>query len=208
MTPTPSFSCFAGHRLICTGSLAEAAMALRGQLGGSDEVLVFDNATGRCVDINTLGSEAQMLERLRRKYPAAFASTEQAQMETATLDSPPSEARGRGRPKLGVVAREVTLLPRHWEWLAAQPGGASVALRKLVEQARKASSDSDWLRQSSERGYHFLQTMGGDLPGFEEACRALFAHDRERLSVLLQNWPADVRSHVLWLLYGDAAQGV
>ena len=76
-----------------------------------------------------------------------------------------------------------------------------------MDQARKASSDSDWLRQSSERGYHFLQTMGGDLPGFEEACRALFAHDRERLSVLLKDWPTDVRSHVLWLLYGDAAQG-
>ena len=204
MTQTPSFSCFSGSRLVCTGTLAQAACALQGLAPGADAALVFDNSTGRCIDINTQGSEAQMLARLEDQYPAAFASMAKPLSNAQTTESAAGAARGRGRPKLGVVAREVTLLPRHWEWLAAQPGGASVALRKLVEQARKAHSDQDWLRQASERSYLFLQTMGGDLPGFEEASRALFAHDRERLTKLLADWPADVRKHALWLLYGDA----
>src|ERR1700739_3037247 len=50
---------------------------------------------------------------------------------------PDAETARPGRPKLGVVAREVTLLPRHWDWLATQPGGGSVALRKLVGEARR-----------------------------------------------------------------------
>ncbi len=78
----------------------------------------------------------------------------------------PAEPRGRGRPKLGVVAREVTLLPRHWDWLNAQPGGASVALRKLVEQARRANGDADRARAAREAAYHFMSAMAGDLPAF------------------------------------------
>lgn len=105
--------------------------------------------------------------------------------------------RGRGRPKLGVVAREVTLLPRHWEWLAAQPGGASVALRKLVEEARR--SQSGRARQAQERAYHFMNAMAGDLPGFEEATRALFAGDREGFAERIAGWPTDVREHAAWL---------
>ncbi|HBO77357.1 MAG TPA: DUF2239 domain-containing protein, partial [Cupriavidus sp.] len=104
-----------------------------------------------------------------------------------------------GRPKLGVVAREVTLLPRHWEWLAGQPGGASVALRKLVEEARRAGSEKDRMRQAHERAYHFMLAIGGDLPGFEEATRALFSNDASRLRELIGGWPADVRDHALHL---------
>jgi hypothetical protein len=104
-------------------------------------------------------------------------------------------ARKPGRPKLGVVAREVTLLPRHWEWLASQPGGASVALRKLVEQARKANSGADRRRLAKESAYRFMSAMAGDEPGFEEAARALFAGRREEFEANMASWPADVRDH-------------
>ena len=105
------------------------------------------------------------------------------------------ETRPRGRPKLGVTAREVTLLPRHWEWLAAQPGGASVALRKLVERALRDASGQEQRRQAHERAYHFMSAIAGDLPGFEEATRALFAHDAQRFAAHIHGWPQDVREH-------------
>ncbi len=110
-------------------------------------------------------------------------------------------ARPRGRPKLGVVAREVTLLPRHWEWLADQPGGASVALRKLVEAARRDHRERDEQRQLQERAYHFMSAMAGDLPGFEEGLRALYASERARFTELIAAWPADVREHALRLAF-------
>ena len=115
------------------------------------------------------------------------------------------EPRGRGRPKLGVVAREVTLLPRHWDWLAAQPGGASVALRKLVDEARRASGDKDRSAQARDAAYHFMSAMAGNLPQFEEASRALFADDRRRFTGLIADWPADIRDHIVKLAYSDRA---
>ncbi|HDR9526974.1 TPA: DUF2239 family protein, partial [Burkholderia stabilis] len=108
-----------------------------------------------------------------------------------------------GRPKLGVVSREVTLLPRHWEWLATQPGGASVALRKLVEDARRTHAAADRHRDAQTRAYHFMSAMAGDLPGFEEAARALYANDPARLAELVSGWPDDVRDHALALARGD-----
>jgi hypothetical protein len=102
-----------------------------------------------------------------------------------------------------VVPREVTLLPRHWEWLATQPGGASVVLRKLVEEARRAGSEKDKQRRAHERAYHFMQAIAGDLPGFEEATRALFANDPARFRDLLAAWPGDVRDHAMRLAFGQ-----
>jgi hypothetical protein len=116
------------------------------------------------------------------------------------------EPRGRGRPKLGVVAREVTLLPRHWEWLGTQPGGASVALRKLVEEARRASGDRDRSRAARDAAYHFMSTMAGNLPGFEEASRALFADDRRRFAGLIAGWPEDIRDHIVKLAFSDRVE--
>jgi len=100
-----------------------------------------------------------------------------------------------GRPKLGVVAREVTLLPRHWEWLAAQPGGASVALRKLVEHALRENRGADRQRQSRDASYKFMTALAGDQPGFEEAIRALYAGNRGQFDQHVDGWPADVRAH-------------
>jgi hypothetical protein len=100
---------------------------------------------------------------------------------------------------LGVVAREVTLLPRHWEWLNGQPGGASVALRKLVEEARRVNEGRDRERRAQEAAYKFMSAMAGNLPGFEEAIRALFAKDQERLEEWIRGWPEDIRAHVVRL---------
>ena len=118
-------------------------------------------------------------------------------------DEEAPEPRGRGRPKLGVVAREITLLPRHWDWLNSQPGGASVALRKLVEEARRGSGDRDRIRSAQEAAYHFMSAIAGNLPGFEEASRALFAYDRRRFGDLIAAWPEDVRDHVIKLAFAD-----
>jgi hypothetical protein len=99
------------------------------------------------------------------------------------------------------------LLPRHWDWLATQPGGASVALRKLVEEARRTGGDRDRSRAARDAAYHFMSAMAGNLPGFEEASRALFADDRRRFAGLIAGWPDDVRDHAVKLAFGDRAGG-
>jgi hypothetical protein len=117
------------------------------------------------------------------------------------FDEPQAPPRKVGRPKLGVVAREVTLLPRHWDWLAAQPGGASVALRKLVEAARRDPAEQ--ARARRDAAWRFMNAIGGDLPAFEDASRALFAGDHDRLLEMTAGWPADIRQHALRLLQAE-----
>ena len=102
----------------------------------------------------------------------------------------------RGRPRLGVTAREVTLLPRHWDWLATQPGGASAALRRLVDQARRDSGGADAIRQAQEATYRVMTTLAGDFPDYEEATRALFANDRQRFAQLTAGWPGDIGDYI------------
>jgi hypothetical protein len=178
---------FVGQRRLVTGPLGEVALAVKRVLEGdvAEPVLIYDDTTGSAVDIDTRGSDDEVLARLAPPVDA--------------------EPRGRGRPKLGVVAREVTLLPRHWEWLNAQPGGASVALRKLVEEARRASGDRDRARQAQEAAYRFMSAMAGDLPGFEDAARALFACDHARFTALIAGWPPDIRDHAVALAFTDRA---
>jgi uncharacterized protein len=187
-----SYTSFNGHRRLTSGPLQAIALAVKRALeaGADGPVLIFDDATGRSIDIDTRGSDAEVTARF-----AHAAAPE----DRGEADAGP---RGRGRPKLGVVPREVTLLPRHWEWLAQQPGGASVALRKLVEEARRAQGGPDQRRRMQERAYHFITAMAGDLPGFEEATRALFANDRARFSKLTASWPDDIRDQAEQYAFG------
>ena len=200
-TPTSSFTTFVGFRRTTQGPLAMNALAVHRLQAErpADTVLVFSDATGTTIDVDVSGREEEVAARYGAGNRDQAAPGNPLDGEQG-CDAPGQEAaRSRGRPKLGVVAREVTLLPRHWDWLATQPGGASVALRKLVDEARRANQDKDRLRQAHTRAYHFMSAIGGDLPGFEEASRALFANDRSRLEELTGHWPADVRTHLLWL---------
>jgi hypothetical protein len=177
-----SHTVFRGLCRVETGTLSEVAVFLKDAPQGG-EFLVFDDATGHQIDLDTRGTP----EEISRRYSQEV--------------SP--ERRGRGRPRLGVVAKEVTLLPRHWDWLSTQPGGASVALRKLVDQARRASGDRDRVRAAQDAAYRFMSAIAGNLPGFEEATRALFAYDRRRFGELIAGWPRDVRDYAIHLAFAD-----
>jgi hypothetical protein len=177
---------FEGDRCIASGDLRAVARAAKETLDRRRDaaILVFDSRSGP-IDIDFRGSVDDVLARL----PKIAGSP--APEEDAAVPMP----RGPGRPKLGVVAREVTLLPRHWEWLAQQPGGASVALRRLVDEARRANKDKDRVRQAREAAYRFIAAMGENKPHYEEVARALFAGDAGRFEAWTAAWPADIRDH-------------
>jgi uncharacterized protein len=184
MTDTPACTAFVGSRRLARGPILAVALAAKTAAASGARVLVFDDSSGRVVDLDLSGSEVEV----RARYAAAQA-----------------EARGRGRPKLGVVAREVTLLPRQWDWLAAQPGGASAALRRFVDAARKQGEAAERQRLARERAYRFLHAQGGDLPGFEDAARALFAGDEAGFEARLAGWPREVAAYARELAAGGFA---
>lgn len=199
---TGPWTSFDGHHRLVAGSPADNALAVKRALaaGASGPVLTFDDATGRVVDLDTRGSDAEVRARYAAAAapapaPAASPTGEPTRGDAAEGPSP----RGRGRPRLGVVAREVTLLPRHWDWLAAQPGGASVTLRRLVEAARRDPAQRGDRRLAQERAWRVMTALAGDLPGFEEATRALFAGDDDGLRRHTAAWPADVRDYACTL---------
>jgi hypothetical protein len=174
---TVTHTAFAGARKLASGALSTVAPAVKAAVdAGESHVLVFNDTSGRQVDLDLRGSLGEVLERL-----------------AATLEQPPRSP-GRGRPKLGVTAREVTLLPSHWEWLSKQPGGASAALRRLVDQARRSGGADK--RQAQEAAHRVMFALAGDLPGFEEATRAFYAGDRQCFLALSEGWPVDVRDYV------------
>ena len=205
-TSAPAKSCtaFTGDRLLISGSLAEVALAVARSAKTADDLLVFDDSTGRVVDLDLRGSEAEILERLSLPPKASAGSYRRQANESsgpALLEEAQSQ-KGRGRPKLGVVAREVTLLPRQWEWLAAQPAGASATLRRLVDEARKTVHPQQLRRAKQEAAYKFMQAIAGNLPGYEEATRALFADDQPALEQRIATWPQDIRTYALLLAFG------
>lgn len=173
-----SCTAFAGHRLIASGSPSEVVGAVKAAVEAGESVLVFDDADARPVEFDLRGDLEVVLAR---------------------LEPPVEEKRGPGRPKLGVTAREVTLLPRHWDWLASQPGGASVALRKLVEGALREAEGPDRVRKGREAAYRFMTAVVGDLPGYEEAVRTLFAGNAAGFEAAVEAWPEGVREHVRML---------
>lgn len=168
---------FEGLRRIASGPLPDVVRAAKPIADRTKKpLLIFDDLTSEPVEVDFRGTVEDAVARV---LPQAASGA------------------GPGRPKLGVVGREVTLLPRHWEWLNSQPGGASVALRKLVEEARKTSEESDRARVSRDAAYRFLSAMAGNLAGFEEATRALFAGNRAKFKREMAAWPEDVREHAL-----------
>lgn len=212
-----SWIAFAGDQRVAEGDPAEVATALRLWLDDhtAAQPLVFDAETSSVVELDLRGSAAEVRARVTSRpgvgeYASSVVTETGPGTETGTgtgpgtgagavEDSGPEQPRGRGRPRLGVVPREVTLLPRHWAWLADQPGGASVALRKLVERALREHRDADRLRAGQESVFRFANAMAGNAPGFEDAVRALFAGDGAAFSRHSANWPPDVRAHALRL---------
>ena len=184
---SPAYIAFDGDRRIASGDLRDVARAAKETLDRRKDasVLVFDGSSSGPIDLDFRGSVEDVMARLPK---AAEAPAEED-------DTAPPAPRGPGRPKLGVVAREVTLLPRHWEWLAQQNGGASVALRRLVDEARRANRDKDRIRHAQEAAYRFIAAMAENKPHYEEVARALFAGDAERFETWTASWPADVRDH-------------
>ncbi len=185
---------FADTQRIASGALIDVALAIKAaEAGAQSPVLTFDDASGAVIDLDLRGTTAEIVTRL----------TEHGELEALAArtrgELAGAPGRSRGRPKLGVVAREVTLLPRHWEWLARKPGGASQALRRLVDDARRADGGQTARKAAHERTYRFLSALAGDLPGYEEAIRALFAGEDETFADRMETWPPDIRDHALAL---------
>ena len=171
---------FANFNQIAVGERPAVLAQLRAMTFPQDtSIRVFDDVTGECLDFD-----------LRANALAESTVT----VTVAAL--PEAAVRSVGRPRLGVVAREVTLLPRHWEWLNQQPGGASVALRRLVDDSRKANGGRDTVRAAREAAYRFMSNLASALPGFEDASRALFAGDKALFEERIAPWPADVRAQL------------
>ncbi len=175
MSQEDTYTAFAGERLLSSGAKRDVLLAVKAHHeAGGERILVFEDATGRQVDFDLRGTPEAVLAR---------ADT--------------SKRVGPGRPRLGVVCREVSLLPRHWEWLEDQPNGISAALRRLVDEARKREPDLARARRTVEGADRFMWIMAGDRPGCEEASRALYAGDQKRFRALVRGWPKDIRTHLL-----------
>jgi uncharacterized protein len=176
MNPIATCTAFVGSRLIASGPLADVVLATKRivDVRSDEPVLIFDDGSARQVEIDFRGTADDVLARLDAG----------------------KAIRGPGRPKLGVTAREVTLLPRHGGWLAEQPGGASAVLRRLIEEAMRHGGAKTRARQASEAADRFMRTMAGDFIGYEEASRAFWRGEAERFDTLIAPWPVDVRDHL------------
>ena len=183
MEDKQTFSAFAGERLVVAGPLEAFLPSIKERFDQepTEPLLIFEDRTGRQVDFDLRGTVDEVVARSTRAPEPARA--------------------GPGRPKLGVVSREVSLMPRHWEWLEMQPNGISAAIRRLVEEARKRDPEGDRLRLSIEAAYRFMTAMAGNRPKFEEASRALFAKDSDRFAELIGEWPEDIKGYLARLLH-------
>lgn len=176
-----TYTAFEGEKLLAHGPLERVVLKVKKRIGSAPNasVLVFSDSTGKEMDFDLRGSEKEVLKRLQ-----TFLSPK----------ATPSSG-GPGRPKLGVVAREVSLLPKHWEWLSTQSGGASATIRRLVENASKAHSSKDLIKQAQERTYKFLNSIAGNSPNFEEALRMLYRKDKKGFFEAISTWPTDIKGH-------------
>jgi hypothetical protein len=168
---TATVTAFLEDRVIAAGVREEVTRLIEDRFAAGDhsDIRVFEDETGRVTDLDYWGAGASA-----------------------------PQPRGRGRPKLGVTAREVTLLPRQWDWLAGQPGGASATLRRLVDEARRSGASAT--RERRDAVYRFMQATCGDRAGYEEALRALYRGETDRFSELVSGWPDDIRAYIARLL--------
>jgi len=183
-----TLTAFRRQQQIAHGTLSELLQQIQSANIKNETVFIFNDRSGKRLDIHANGDVASVLA----VYPEL---------------AEPSAIKSRGRPKLGVAAKEVTLLPRHWAWLATQPGGASAALRRLIDQARKTGEAADNKRQRHDRAYHFMYEIAGDLPDYEASLRALFADDEAAFTACIGSWPQDIREYALRLAFGTEEQG-
>lgn len=181
MHETQTYAAFAGEELVAAGDLAKVITQVKKRLDRgthAETILIFEDQTGRQTELDFRGTLAEVLAR--------------------ELPTPASV--GPGRPKLGVISREVSLLPKHWAWLEQQPNGISAALRRLVEEASKRDPSKQRARMQRDAASRFMTAMAGDRPGYEEASRALFAQDAKTFERLIRAWPKDIRKHLEHML--------
>lgn len=185
ITNDQTYTAFIHHTLLIQGSLEKVVLKVKNQVEQhpASAILIFSDSTGKEMDFDFSGSEDDVLRRL----------------EKFIGKNEPQSVSGPGRPKLGVVSREVSLLPRHWEWLSNQPGGASVTLRRLIDETKKQTSSRELIKQAQERAYKFMTTMAGNLSNYEESLRALFSKDKKLFEDLISDWPKDIKKHTLKL---------
>lgn len=171
-----TYTAFVGTSMLHTGSLRDVLPTVKSRFDQDQGtiILIFEDQTGRQVDFDLRGTPNDVLARAL-----------------------PDRVRiGPGRPKLGVIAREISLLPRHWEWLEQQPAGASAVLRRLVDEARKKEPDEQRVKSTIDAVGRLLSAMAGNLPGYEEVTRSLYSRNRKRFDELIAEWPDDLRSHL------------
>lgn len=180
MDEEQTYTAFLGSKKIAAGPLGVVLPLVKAKFDENpgDLVFIFNDVSGRHIDFDLTGSLSEVMERALPRPPRARP----------------------GRPKLGVVSREISLLPRHWEWLEQQPSGASAAIRRLIDHARKQNPDKQRTRLAQEATGQFMTSMAGDLPGYEEALRAMYAGNRAQLEAEIREWPEDIRAHVLRML--------
>lgn len=181
--PPTSAIAFLGHRCVARGPIADVAATLRTIAPAPTDppLLVFDAGTSAPIDLDLRGTEAEVRARV------------------APRPGPPTEAappRRPGRPRLGVVSKEITLLPRHWTWLGRQRGGASATLRRLIDAERQRDEGPARRRRAREVAYGFMSHIAGDLPGFEDATRALFGDDPAAFHAQVDLWSPDIATHL------------
>jgi len=181
-----TYVAFVGHRQLARGAIKEVARACKLQLDSDPHrpLLIFDDETGYSIDLDFRGSVDDVIDRLS-DHPLLSQGASRAQ-----------EARKPGRPKLGVLSKEVSLLPRHWEWLRSQPRSVSATLRALVEKASRENDSEARSKRVMASIHRFMWSLSGDLPNFEEASRAFFAFDYEGFFETIAQWPEDVRIYL------------
>ena len=178
---------FLGVEVVASGTLQHVVSTVKDALDDKEfvQLLIFDDSTGKPIDVDFRGKTDDVLKRLGEQFGDSFG-----------IEVNDQTTRRVGRPKLGVISGEVTLMPRHWEWLKSQPGGASVTLRKLIDEARRAGEQQSTIRKSQEATYNFMTAMAGDFHQYEEALRALYAGNLDRFYRLIEDWAPDIRNYV------------